>query len=410
MSETEATETDAGDAPDLSALADRLAATGTDGYLIYDDSEDSDQRYVSGFDAPDPFSTLFTPDGTHLLVSGLEYGRARTESHADTVWRNSQFDYRERVAEYGPREAKHRVLAAFLASVDGDDGEGVSSVLVPESFPLGTAEGLREQGITVTVETEGVVGEARAVKTDREVEHVRAAQEANEAALGAAESMLRAATVGEDDLLYHDGDPLTSERVKTAIETTLLEHGCGLDETIVAGGADGADPHDRGSGPLPANEPIVVDIFPRSKATKYHADMTRTFVVGEPTAAVRRRHELTLDAMAAAFDALAPGVTGAAVHDAVCDVYEDAGYDTLRANPDAETGFIHSTGHGVGLDVHEGPSLSPSGEELEPGHVVTVEPGLYDPAHGGMRVEDLAVVTDDGYENLTDYHTDLVLE
>ncbi|MFB6295497.1 MAG: M24 family metallopeptidase, partial [Halobacteriales archaeon] len=81
----------------------------------------------------------------------------------------------------------------------------------------------------------------------------------------------------------------------------------------------------------------------------------------------------------------------------------------LRSAPDAETGFIHSTGHGVGLDVHELPSLAPGGEELEPGHVVTIEPGLYDPAVGGMRIEDLLVVTEDGHENLTEYHRELVV-
>ncbi|PSQ38256.1 peptidase M24 [Halobacteriales archaeon SW_5_70_135] len=426
---------DATEEPDLSPLAERLAETGADGYLVYDDSEDSDQRYVSGFDAPDPFTTLFTRGGTHLLVSGLEYGRARSESRADTVRRNSQFDYREKAAEYGAREAKHRVLAEFLGRVDpgpdpdpdsggasastgagdgdGDAGGGVDSVLVPEGFPLGTAEGLREQGVTVDVETEGVVGEIRATKTDREVAHVREAQRANEAALRAAEELLREANV-ENGRLHHDGETLTSERVKTVIETTLVEHGYALDDTIVACGADGADPHDRGGGPLAPDEPVVIDVFPRSKATKYHADMTRTFVVGEPTAEVRRRHEVTLEAMAAAYDVLdagtAAGITGAAVHDAVCDVYEDAGYDTFRSNPQAETGFIHSTGHGVGLDVHESPSVSPDGGELRPGNVVTVEPGLYDPAHGGLRVEDLVVVREGGYENLTDYHTDLVLD
>ena len=420
---------DATEEPDLSPLAERLAEAGADGYLVYDDSEDSDQRYVSGFDAPDPFTTLFTRGGTHLLVSGLEYGRARSESRADTVRRNSQFDYREKAAEYGAREAKHRVLAEFLDSVDpdsggasastgagdgdGDAGGGVDSVLVPEGFPLGTAEGLREQGVTVDVETEGVVGEIRATKTDREVAHVREAQRANEAALRAAEELLREANA-ENGRLHHDGETLTSERVRTVIETTLVEHGYALDDTIVACGADGADPHDRGGGPLAPDEPVVVDVFPRSKATKYHADMTRTFVVGEPTAEVRRRHEVTLEAMAAAYDVLdagtAAGITGAAVHDAVCDVYEDAGYDTFRSNPQAETGFIHSTGHGVGLDVHESPSVSPDGGELRPGNVVTVEPGLYDPAHGGLRVEDLVVVREGGYENLTDYHTDLVLD
>jgi Xaa-Pro aminopeptidase len=138
--------------------------------------------------------------------------------------------------------------------------------------------------------------------------------------------------------------------------------------------------------------------------------MTRTFVKGTPSDEIADWYELTQEAKRAAFDALEPGATGADVHDAVCDVYEDAGHPTLRSDERTETGFIHSTGHGVGLDIHEGPSLSPRGDELEPGHVVTVEPGLYDPEVGGVRIEDIAVVTEDGYENLTDYPEELVVE
>jgi Xaa-Pro aminopeptidase len=389
--------------PDLSALAAHLEEAAVDGYLINAGSDESDQLYVSGFDAPDPFTTLFTPEGTHLLVSGLEYGRAKSESNADEVHRYSDYDYRGKVEEYGQQEAFARVGAQFLSEV------GVESVLTPERFPLAVADGLRELGVEVATETDDVLADIRAVKTDAEVEHVRAAQTANEAAMRAAQELIEGATVA-DGVLQYEGEALTSERIKEEIEVTLLRHGCALDETIVACGADGADPHDRGSGPIAADEPVVIDIFPRSKATKYHADMTRTFVRGEASEEVRRRHEITHEAMEAAFDAIEPGVTGEAVHDAVCDVYEDAGYDTLRSDPGAETGFIHSTGHGVGLDVHEKPSVSPEGEELEPGHVITVEPGLYDPAVGGMRIEDLVVVTDEGYENLTDYPVELELD
>jgi Xaa-Pro aminopeptidase len=228
--------------------------------------------------------------------------------------------------------------------------------------------------------------------------------------MAAAEELLRLAAVADDGTLRYEGETLTSERVKREIEVTLLREGCALDETIVACGSDAADPHDRGSGPLTAQEPIIVDIFPRSKATKYHADMTRTFSVGDPGDTVREWFDLTHDALEAALDAVEPGATGEAVHDAVCDVYEGAGHPTLRSDPTTETGFIHSTGHGVGLDVHEQPRVSPGGEELEPGHVITVEPGLYDPDVGGVRIEDLVVVTEDGYENLTEYPVDLVLD
>ena len=397
--------------PDLSALNDHLDDAGLDGYLVDADSGDSTQRYLSGFDAPDPFTTVYTPETTALLVSALEFGRARTESRAADVSRLSEYDYRELASKHDAEGAKARVVAAWL------DDLGVDAVATPDRFPLDPADRLCDRGVTVAPDADNVVTGIRARKTPEEVDRIRAAQRANEAAMRAAEALLREAVVGEasDDadadapVLRHDGDVLTSERVKVGIEATLLEHGCGLDETIVACGADAADPHDRGSGPLRPDEPIIVDIFPRSKATGYHADMTRTFVKGEPDGTVVEWFERTHEALDAALDAVEPGATGAAVHDAACDVYEDAGLPTLRADPATETGFIHSTGHGVGLDVHELPRLAPDGGELRPDHVVTVEPGLYDPSVGGVRIEDLVVVTEDGYENLTDYPIELVV-
>ena len=390
--------------PDFSALDDHLADAGLDGYLVDADGANSTQRYLSGFAAPDPFTTVYTPDATAILVSALEFGRATTDSRADEVSRLADYDYRELASEHGTEAAKARVVAAWL------DDLGVDAVATPDRFPLGPADRLRERDIGVTPDTDDVVTGIRARKTPEEINHVRDTQRANEAAMRAAEALLREADVTEgsaDPVLHHDGAVLTSERVKTEIESTLLEHGCGLDETIVACGADAADPHNRGSGPLRPDEPIIVDIFPRSKTTGYHGDMTRTFVVGEPDDTVSEWFDRTHEAFDAALDAVEPGVTGAAVHDAVCDVYEDAEIPTLRSDPTAETGFIHSTGHGVGLDVHELPRVAPDGDELRPGHVVTIEPGLYDPSVGGVRIEDLIVVTDDGYENLTDYPVEL---
>ena len=387
--------------PDLSQLDSYLESTGVDGYLIEADGEDASQRYLSGFTAPDPFVTLYTGD-THLLVSALEYGRAARTAQADTVERHSEFDYRELTEEYGRTEGGHRTLAAFLGSHD------VESVAVPESFPLGTADGLRDLGVVVEADYDAVVADIRETKTDEEVGNIRKAQRANEAAMARAEELLAGADV-EDGTLVHEGGPLTSEFVKQEIETTLLRQGCNLDEAIVACGADAADPHDRGSGPLEAGEPVIVDIFPTDKETGYFADMTRTFCVGEPSETVAEWYDLTLEAQEAALDAIEAGVSGSEVHDAVCDVYEGTGLPTLRADDSAETGFIHTTGHGLGLDIHESPRISEEDVELEAGHVVTVEPGLYDPEVGGVRIEDLVVVTEDGHENLTDYGKQLRL-
>ena len=389
--------------PDLSRLDASLAERGLDGYLVDADSENADQYYLSGFDAPDPFVTLYDGEIHLLFARSLEYGRAKREARAATVERDVDFGYREKISEHGADDAPYHVLAEFLRSYD------VESVAVPPRFPVSVADGLRELGVDVEPDRDSVVTAVRARKTDAEVEFVRDAQAANEKAMAAAESLFREADVDSEGRLTHDGDVLTSERVKEEIEVTLLRDGCALDQTIVAGGSNAADPHDRGSGPLRSDEPIIVDIFPRDKATKYNGDMTRTFLVGDPGETIREWYDLTERAYEAALDAVEPGATGADVHDAACDVYEDAGEPTLRSDDSAETGFIHSTGHGVGLDVHERPSVGPNGGELEPGHVITVEPGLYDPDVGGVRLEDLVVVTEDGYENLTDYPMELVV-
>ncbi|MFW5911345.1 MAG: M24 family metallopeptidase [Halolamina sp.] len=380
---------------DTSALDEYLSKQSLDGYAVYADGDDSTQRYLSGFDAPDPFFTVYTPEETALLASGLEYGRASKEARG-VVDRTSDYDYQSLREDHESHVALAKLQATFL------DAHDVGAVAVPENFPVGAADGLREEGVALRIDTEGVVDDIRAVKTDEEIEYVREATLANEKSMQACEDLLDAAEV-RNGTLYNEDEPLTSERVKTEIEVTLLEQGCALDETIVACGVDAADPHDRGSGPLEAGQPIIVDIFPRSKANGYHSDMTRTFVKGEASETIAEWYDLTQEAKDAAFDALEPGATGADVHAAACEVYEAAGYPTLRQDPATETGFIHSTGHGIGLDVHEAPSLSPRGEELEAGQIVTIEPGLYDPEHGGVRIEDIAVVTEDGYENFTDY-------
>ena len=390
---------------DRTRLDGFLGDLDADGYLLDASQDDANQLYLSGFTGPDPFVTLYVDGAVHVLVSGLEYGRAVDEADADTVERHADYDY-----EYGGREERYDMYARFLRD------KGVESVSMPPRAPIGTADALRDRGIDLAVDGDDTLGKVRAVKTDDEIDAIRGAQRANEAAMRAAESLIAGADVAaesdgeETGVLLSEGKPLTSERVAEEIEVTLLRHGCALDETIVAGGAQAADPHDRGSGPLRANEPIIVDVFPRSKASKYHADMTRTFCVGDPDETAREWYDLTERALAAARDAVEPGATGEDVHAAACDVYEAAGEPTFRTDPETETGFIHSTGHGIGLDVHELPRLASGGGELEPGTVVTVEPGLYDPEVGGIRIEDLVVVTADGHENLTEYPVEFVVD
>ncbi|WP_436934296.1 M24 family metallopeptidase [Halovenus marina] len=389
--------------PDLSPLSDHLRETGVDGYLVHAASDVPDQYYLSGFDAPDPFVTLYDGDVHLLFLRSLEYGRATREARASTISRGSAFGLAEKIDEHGSEEAGDRVLAAFL------DEHGVESVATPPRFPLRVADGLREQGVTVRADDDSAVEGVRATKTGEEIDHIRTAQRANEAAMARAEELIAEASVDGEGRLHEDGEVLTSERVKSEIELTLLKRGCSLDDTIVACGADAADPHDRGSGPLLANEAIVVDIFPKHKTNRYFADMTRTFCHGDPSDQIQEWYALTLRAQEAALDAIEPGVYASEVHGAVCDVYENAGVPTLRSDETTETGFIHSTGHGLGLAIHEQPSVATNDDPLEPGHVVTVEPGVYDPDVGGVRIEDLVVITEDGFENLTEYEKELTV-
>jgi Xaa-Pro aminopeptidase len=192
--------------------------------------------------------------------------------------------------------------------------------------------------------------------------------------------------------------------VRSAIDISLLEDGCEAAESIVAGGMQAVDPHARGTGPLPANSPIVIDIFPRSKSHRYHADMTRTFLRGEAPQEARELYDAVLAAQEAGIRAIRAGASGEEIHLAVSAVFLDMGYPERDG-----CGFTHSTGHGVGLDVHEPPSLGEGGEILEASQVVTVEPGLYYPDIGGVRLEDLVVVRSAGCDNLTRFGKDLVL-
>lgn len=393
---------------DLSQLDDLLSEHGTDAYLMYADGDDATQRYLTDFFAPDPFVTVYIDGNVHVLVSPGEYEQALTESRADSITSLAKYDVMRRYRKHGRYEAFLLAFIDFLTELN------IENASVPTDFPIGVGDRLRKEGFTVVPETAdltygGIFAEIRATKTGEEIEYLQRAQTANEAAMRTVEGLLSQATV-DDNVLYHDESVLTVERLKTELEMELLRQGCVLQETILACGADAAEPHNLGSGPIRAGETIVVDIFPQDKQTKYFGDMTRTFLKGTPSGDVREFYDLTLEAQEAALDAIEAGTSGEAVYNAACEIFESAGYLTLRSDDAPETGFISLLGHGVGLSVHEPPTLGPNGGELKPGHVVTVEPGLYDPNVGGVRIEDLVVVTEEGYQNLNEYPKELVVE
>jgi Xaa-Pro aminopeptidase len=373
-----------------------LTATGVDGYLVDADGTDPTQRYLSGFDAPDPYLTLYTPTQLAVLVSPLEASRARRTSAATEVVVTTELGADRLRDRYDRATAEAVIKGAFCRRY------GVGHVGVPPSTPIQTVSQLRERGVRATVAAEDPLAEVRAVKHREEIAAIRRVQAAAEDALSAAVSLLGDCDIGADGQLIHEGMPVTSERVREEIAVTLYGADCQPGPVICAGGPQAADPHDRGSGPLPAEAPIIIDIFPAAAGTGYHADMTRTVSVGDPGRQCREWYADVAAAKEAGIEAIGADVTGEEVHEVVSGVLADAGHPTLGADPGTTTGFIHATGHGVGLAVHEDPRLAPGAGALPRGAVVTVEPGLYDPAVGGVRLEDLVVVTEGGAEVLTE--------
>jgi Xaa-Pro aminopeptidase len=286
-----------------------------------------------------------------------------------------------------------------------------SRLVVPANLPVSVADRLRAEGIEVVPDEREFIRRRRS-KSEAEVAGVRAAQRAADAGMAAAAELLRAAEPS-DGVLQLDGEPLTAERVRARIRSVCAEHQAPTPEDIiVACGPAGATGHEVGRGPLAAGAPIVIDIWPHHEASGCWADMTRTFVAGAPAAdEVVAWHALCRRALEAVYAVTEPGATGRELFAAACDVFEGAGELTQRTKPEGEPladGFFHSLGHGVGLEVHEEPSLGRTGTEgLVAGDVVAIEPGCYRSGYGGVRLEDLVLLTEDGYERLTDFPYEL---
>ena len=361
--------------------------------------EENDVRYATGLVATDPFCLVVAQSRLHLLVSALEASRAKKTCPFAVLHTPSQLfgDVLPRRRSMGDQ------LFALIQKL------GFSSVQVGPFFPVGLARALEGKGVNVML-AESPAFPARAVKTPREVACIAKSQRAAVAAMRAATDCIRAAQISSSGVLKSEGKALTSEFLKDLIECTLLERHCSAEGTIVAVGPQGARPHDVGSGPLRAGLPIVIDIFPRDKQTGYWGDITRTVVRGRASDAVRRLHRDVLAAQKLALSMVRPGVESSAVQRAVEDFFCVAGHETRLSPPGQECGFIHSVGHGVGLDIHESPGLRNEPGCISEGNVLTVEPGLYYPGLGGVRIEDTVVVTRTGHKVLATFPKTLETE
>jgi len=372
--------------------------------LIYGDTIRSPElRHEIPLTIPDGF--LYAEHGgrRYVAVSGLEVPRLReVDSLQILSW--DQLGWEELLAEGVGREELYLHIAERACGVIG-----LRSAIVPAAFPLELADHLRASGLDLTPDRPAFA-ERRRVKNDAEIEGIRRAQRAAEAAMDAARELLRRAQTDGERLVV-DGEPLTSEWLKRVIGDVFSAHDVAADELIVSHGPQSAVGHELGFGPIAPREPIVIDIWPRDRETSCFADMTRTFCVGEPPEELAEMHRLVKQALDEAIAKVAAGVSGHAVFRGTCELFQQHGYRTQLTKDMGEVleeGFIHGLGHGVGLEVHEEPGLGlAEGGPLVAGDVVTVEPGLYRPGFGGCRLEDLLLVTDDGAENLTSYPYDL---
>jgi len=355
--------------------------------MIADSEHNADMLYATGMFVPDPFIAIEIDGQWNGLLSPLEVDRAHKQSrlndvHLDTPWRA--------LATQQSRNGLAAIAAAFLQT------RNIINIQVPSHFPLGYAEQLRGWGFTITP-VEGAFFPTRIIKSDDEIRALAQAEQLTRKAMQQAESYLAACGVGDDGILRdaESAKKVKSANVRRVIETFLIGKGAMPAHTIVACGREGADPHNIGQGFIRAHQTIIIDIFPRVLATGYWGDMTRTYVKGKASTDIKKLYRTVREGQDIGLSMVASGVNGSHIHQAISTHFEKQGFPSkiIRGK---QTGFFHGTGHGVGLEIHEAPRISTSNDTLQAGQVVTVEPGLYYPRRGGVRLEDMVVVRDGG--------------
>jgi len=361
--------------------------------MVADSEHDADMYYAVRMFVPDPFIWLRHRGRAFIVMSDLEFDRARKQARHCRVLPLSR--YQQKLRRKGcERPGLAEVASALLRE------RRVRRVFVPRGFPYGTAADLQRSGVKVGARPSSFFPE-REFKSAAEVRMLREALRIAEIGMDEAVRVLHRSKIGKGRKLFYGGAALTSERLRAVADTAILQaEGFAL-HTIVAGGRQGCDPHETGHGPLRADEPIILDIFPRAQRTGYFGDITRTVVRGRASEAVRKLYSTVHEGQKLAFRKMRAGVATAAVHRTVQVFFQQQGYHTGKRKGRME-GFFHGTGHGLGLEIHEAPRVGPNSPGvLQAGHVVTVEPGLYYPDIGGVRLEDVALVTNTAPRNLT---------
>ncbi len=359
--------------------------------MIASSESDANLYYATGFMAPDSFVFIQTSSKKYLLMSDLEVDRARSQAPSCQVLSTSKLaaDYRKK---YDKRPGYVDLIEEFAKE------KNIKSFLVPGNFSIEYADPLRKRGFEIQFKHDPFF-EERTVKSKKEIAAITKTLRFTEDAVTAAIQTIKKSVIKRGKL-YLRGKALTCEDIKKIINVKLMENNCIASHSIVACGIDGVDPHNQGSGPLYANQSIIMDIFPRDSESRYFADLSRTVVRGKASPKLKKMFEAVKEGQEIAFKSIRDGADGSLIHGAIQKRFEELGFHTGVQNGRMQ-GFFHGTGHGLGLDIHEPPRISLGKDILKTGQVVTVEPGLYYEDAGGIRLEDDVVVTKTGCLNLT---------
>jgi Xaa-Pro aminopeptidase len=361
--------------------------------LVAASEGDSNMLYAAGFFVPDAFIFFRHKNTSYAVMSDLEIDRAKKQSRADRVL--SLSEYQRKLRKMG------KANPALIDVLDLLFRErGIRSLIVPANFSALLADQLRAKGFTVQIKRDPFFAE-RETKAASEVRHITESLRVAKLGLEAGIQALERSRIGRDGYLYLNGSRLTSETLKTAVNTTIMSQGWLPSHTIISSGNQCVDPHHEGTGPIKAHTSIIFDIFPRSQKNGYFGDLSRTVVRGRASQKLKEMYATVQEGQQIGFDMIRDGVNGRDVHQKILALFEARGFPTGRIRGRMQ-GFFHGTGHGLGLDIHEPPRIAPVEAILREGHVVTVEPGLYYLGVGGVRLEDVVLVTEKGNRNLTD--------
>jgi Xaa-Pro aminopeptidase len=363
--------------------------------MVADSDHDADMLYAVGMFVPDPFIYFRIGGREIIIMSDLEIDRAHKQApHCQVI---SLAQCQQKLRRDGKKAAGFAQVVRLLLRE-----KRVEKIFVPNNFPYGLALELRDLGIKVKTRPGSFFPE-REIKSADEVKKISAALMMAEVGLAEAMQALKTSKIGKNRRLVYHNAPLTSEKLRSIIDTAIIQASGLASHTIVAGGKQACDPHEQGFGPLRANEPIILDVFPRSQKTGYFGDITRTIVKGRASEAVRKMYDTVHRGQTEAFHLMRSGMQTARIHQAVQKLFVKSGYKTGKVDGRMQ-GFFHGTGHGLGLEIHEAPRVgATSTGALKAGHVVTVEPGLYYPGIGGVRLEDVTLVTAKNPRNLTQF-------